>query len=155
MNVLALDCATKTGWAAWVDGRLESGVKSFGFRRGDSRGCKLARFHLWFDDMLIEYRPARIVYEQAHHQGGDATRLLLGFTAYVDGRSFFYGVRHCEAVHTQTLKKAATGSGRADKPLMIQAAKARWGIDIIDDNHADALCLLAYTMDKRGGANEA
>jgi hypothetical protein len=31
---------------------------------------------------------------------------------------------------------------------MIVAARERWGIEIIDDNHADALCLLAYILDQ-------
>ena len=48
-------------------------------------------------------------------------------------------------VHTATLKKFATGSGRANKDDMVQAAKAR-GWSPQDDNEADAQLLLDYAI---------
>lgn len=44
-----------------------------------------------------------------------------------------------------TVKKQATGNGRADKAQMVSAAKALWPGELVgDDNHADALCM-AFT----------
>ena len=41
------------------------------------------------------------------------------------------------------IKKYATGKGNASKDVMLAAARERWrDIDVIDDNHADALWLL-------------
>ena len=42
-----------------------------------------------------------------------------------------------------TIKKFATGNGRAGKPLIIAAARS-WGFEPADDNEADALALLHY-----------
>jgi len=49
------------------------------------------------------------------------------------------------------IKKHATGSGSASKDDMIAAAtKNHPDVEIIDDNHADALCLLDLTIDWYG-----
>ena len=42
-----------------------------------------------------------------------------------------------------TVKKAWTGKGNATKDDMIAEAERR-GMKVIDDNHADALAILAY-----------
>ena len=52
--------------------------------------------------------------------------------------------------HTATIKKYATGKGNAKKPHMLDAAKARW-TGIVDDNHADALWLLALVTSEMEG----
>lgn len=44
--------------------------------------------------------------------------------------------------HPTTIKKFATGSGRADKGQMIRAAETQLGIRVDDDNIADALFIL-------------
>ena len=48
------------------------------------------------------------------------------------------------------IKKHATGKGNASKALMVEAACERWGIEVSDDNEADALCVLAWTLDEIG-----
>jgi hypothetical protein len=53
-------------------------------------------------------------------------------------------------VHTASLKKFATGSGRANKLEMIEAAKAR-GWTPVDDNEADASLLLEYGLFELNG----
>lgn len=41
------------------------------------------------------------------------------------------------------VKKHATGKGNASKELMVVSAQAKWpGVDITDDNQADALWIL-------------
>jgi hypothetical protein len=49
-----------------------------------------------------------------------------------------------------TVKKHATGSGNAGKPAMIAAARAR-GFNLTDDNEADALAILLWALETRGG----
>jgi hypothetical protein len=46
--ILALDCATKTGWALIKEGRVyESGVQDFSKKRGESNGAMFLRFQSW------------------------------------------------------------------------------------------------------------
>lgn len=47
-----------------------------------------------------------------------------------------------------TLKKFATGTGHADKPQMVAAARQKWSGTVIDSNHADATHLLDYALHK-------
>lgn len=94
------------------------------------------------------------VYEQAHHRGGAATEILVGMTTRIQEFAAEIGAEHV-AVHSGTLKKWATGSGRAGKPEMIVAAN-RWRgykaelAPITDDNEADAVCLLAWAREGYG-----
>ena len=45
MRILALDLATKTGWALWDGARIESGVQDFTKGRGESNGMLLLKFN--------------------------------------------------------------------------------------------------------------
>ena len=54
-------------------------------------------------------------------------------------------------IHTGALKKWATGKGNTGKPgMMKRAAELYPDIEIIDDNHADALLLLSYGLEEVG-----
>ena len=48
-----------------------------------------------------------------------------------------------------SLKKAATGSGKADKTEMMRVAHERFGIRFFDDNICDAVWLCATYLDRR------
>lgn len=53
------------------------------------------------------------------------------------------------ALSPSEIKKHATGKGNANKDLMVEAAKKRFPlVEVIDDNHADALWIhdLAKTL---------
>ncbi len=144
MNILALDLATRTGWALEENGRRESGVQVFDVKRGESPGMRFVRFNRWLDEMAkIITRPCVVVFEQAHHRGGAATECAAGFSTRVLEFCATHGFEH-SSVHTQTLKKFATGSGRGDKSAMIAAARVKLGFAGDDDNEADALWLLEF-----------
>jgi Holliday junction resolvasome RuvABC endonuclease subunit len=49
-----------------------------------------------------------------------------------------------------TIKKHATGKGNAPKQAMIDAGRAR-GFDPADDNEADAIALLMWAIETKGG----
>ena len=49
-----------------------------------------------------------------------------------------------------TIKRFATGRGNADKAAVIVAMQAR-GFHPADDNEADALALLLWAVETRGG----
>lgn len=109
---------------------------------GSARPGKFAAFSFWLNCFLDEHQTDEIVHEQAHHQGGPATRLLLGLTSIIELIAAQRAIP-VHAVHTGTLKKYATGSGKAQKHQMREAAEALHPtIQLIDDNHVDALWLL-------------
>jgi len=151
LTILALDLATKTGWAvmlpAWQ--KPETGVQKFELQRGESPGMRFLRFRRWLEELVRLYAPSLIVFEQTHHRGGAATEIAVGFSTRVQEVAAMLGAEHV-AVHSATLKKHATGSGRAGKDEMIQEATRRWGYEPKDDNEADAMCLLAYAIEKYG-----
>lgn len=145
MRILALDLGTKTGWA--TNCPQESGVQEFLLNRGESPGMRYIRFRAWLEEMIEIVKPDVIVYEQTHMRGGYATELAHGFSTRVQEICAKYGIEHA-AVHSATLKKFATGSGRAKKEDMIKAAHTKLGVSKrIDDNEADALWLLKWGIE--------
>lgn len=159
MNVLAIDPGSRHGWALSLGGRLESGVEDFGLRRGESPGARFLRFRRWLADVsdLARRTTGRdlelVVYEMPHHRGGHATEVAHGFSTRLQEHAAATAGCECVAVHSATLKKWATGSGRAGKPEMIAAARQRWDRQPTDDNHADALLLLAWALETYAGSH--
>lgn len=145
MNILSLDMATKTGWASNIHGN-RSGVIEFALKRGESPGMRFLRCRAWLNEMwrLLEDHIEVIAYEQAHHRGGAATACCVGLVTEVLAFAAEHNIETMP-VHTATLKKFATGNGRASKADMIQAAKTR-GWSPVDDNEADAALLLEYAL---------
>lgn len=150
MNILTLDVGTKTGWASLYQGHVESGVHEFSLGRGDSPGMRFLRFRSFLVDMLTMTKPDLVTYERAHMRGGFATDLLVGMTSRVQEECAVRNI-NCEAVHSGTLKKFATGSGRAQKDAMRRHASIRFDRNVESDDEADALCLLDLAMKTTGG----
>ncbi len=148
MNILALDCATRTGWALLYEGTIESGVQDFSKRRGESNGILFLRFNKW----LHEITPANvkvIAFEQAHHRGGAPTEICVGLTTRAMEAAASIEAEYM-AVHTGTVKKFATGKGNASKPAMIAWFECTVGRPPLDDNEADAYALLLFVMEELG-----
>jgi Holliday junction resolvasome RuvABC endonuclease subunit len=146
MNILALDLATRTGWAHSCG---ESGVQDFTARRGESPGMRWLALRAWLNRVLDMAPTDLIAYEQAHHRGGAATHCAHAMIGVVESVA---AERHIEITnrHTGTIKKFAVGKGNADKKAVCDAAEARWS-NVIDDNHADALWLLELVKCEMGG----
>lgn len=147
MNILCLDCGTKTGWAAIFNDSLESGVQDFSLQRGESKGMKFVLFNSWLRRMVDYLKPDLVVYEMAHQRGGFATEILIGMVTRIQEYCAAKGINYTK-IHSATLKKFATGNGRASKADMIHEAGLRYGIKCIDDNQADALCMLSWATEK-------
>lgn len=154
MLILGLDLAVHTGWAICVDGEIiESGVQSFDLQRGESPGMRFLRFRSWLKTLYGEALtinhdrsagihpagPAVLAYEQSHHRGGPATMVAVGLATRVLELAAEVG---CESlpIHSATLKKRITGSGRASKADMIAAAEQRVGRQGFSEDEADAIC---------------
>lgn len=151
MKILGIDSATKTGWAICDGGEITaSGVKDFTKKRGESNGILYLKFRKWLREMILEHDIDAVCYEQAHHRGGAATALCVNLAGRIEEVSEDLN-KHYESVHSATLKKFATGHGKATKEAMIAAINARRfeaGASslITDDNEADA-CWLALYLD--------
>lgn len=152
--VLALDLATATGWALRdARGQLTSGVQSFALRSGESSGLRLLRFRRWLREVLELGEVRLVAYEQpvihrkrrqlnrsvAHNLEGVLLPELEGLVDYVSPTP-------------AEVKKHATGKGNASKEQMVEAARERWRVDVEDHNQADALCVLAWTLEEIGEA---
>jgi len=156
VNILAVDPGNHLGWALSMDTTLESGVEDLGLRRGESPGARFLRFRRWLSD--VDQLAARstgeglalIAYEQPHHRGGHATEVGHGFSTRLQEHAAATPGCECVAIHSSTLKKHATGSGRAGKAEMIAAARVRWSLEPTDDNHADALMILSWALEQYG-----
>jgi len=140
-KTLALDCATRTGWAVIEAGKVvDSGMKDFRRMKADVRGDQFRRFREWLEEKVTRYRPSKIRYEQAHHRGRAATEFCIGYTTRAEEVAATAGIG-IEAVHTSKIKMFATGKGNAGKMEMHDAAWKVLGRVPVDDNEADAVML--------------
>lgn len=172
MRILACDLGTLCGWAYHDGHRMESGVQDFSLKRGESPGMRYWRFNTWLDSIFNQYieqlgksgktgepypvqSPVLIVYEACHNRGGAATEVANGLTTRVQEFCARHGIEHASC-HTSTLKKFATGSGRAGKEDMIKAASDKTGIPIqeLTDDRADAIMLMFWALKEFGAAQE-
>lgn len=150
MKILALDQATVTGWAVASDeGRVvDSGVWKLADprRTGESRGMRYVRFRAFLRQTLDAHPDiGLVVHEQTLLRGGAATEIANGLKALILEAAAERGL-DVTCVHTAELKRFATGSGRAEKPEMMEACLSRFGIMPIDDNHADAVLIAFWAL---------
>ena len=146
--LLALDLGTRCGWC------LRHGNDTYAGGTQDFSGPKdrVGQRYLYLQRFLIRVRdechdyPLAVVYEKVQFmpkRGGLlAAQAWAGFEAVVtmwcEGKSIPY-----VAVPAGTLKKDWTGNGHASKEDMVNHAR-KLGWVPVDDNHADAIALLAY-----------
>lgn len=147
MRIIGLDMATTTGFA-FVNTLDDDDVYSSGiwvYKDGNKPLCLEERLFHFKDDLCrlcLEVDVDAVVYEQAHHRGGPATRSGLGMETVLRLTCWEHEIP-VFPVHSGTLKKHATGSGNASKEDMCRAAAdiVDHKYRMIDDNEADAVCL--------------
>ena len=71
--------------------------------------------------------------------------LLATLTSWAETAGVAY-----QGVPVGTIKRHATGKGNANKEAMMAAARAR-GFSPADDNEADAIAILLWALETRGG----
>ncbi|WP_420818892.1 hypothetical protein [Oleisolibacter albus] len=150
--ILALDLGTVMGWALRAgDGTIVSGTEAFRQDRWSGGGMRYLRLRRWLGEIATTTGGiGLIVYEEVRrHAGTDAAHVYGGFlatlTAWCEDRTVAY-----EAVPVGTIKRFATGKGNAGKQAVIAAIRAR-GLNPADDNEADAIALLHWTIQHRAG----
>lgn len=150
--VLALDLGTTTGWAMQLAGsRIESGTVSFRPSRYDGGGMRYLRFRGWLDCMAADATGLAAIYfeEVRRHLGTDAAHIYGGLLATLTSWCELQGIAY-QGVPVGTIKRFITGKGNADKPAVIAAVRAR-GFQPADDNEADALAILLWSLETHGG----
>jgi crossover junction endodeoxyribonuclease RuvC len=147
MNVLALDAATRLGWALMENGHIESGVEDFSPDRHASEGTRWLKFRRWMDFIAGErFTPDLLVYERwVATRTGTAAEVTAGFTTRIREFCTERQIEH-QAVSPCDLKRWTTGKGNANKAAMKEAVARRWR-RIDDDNEADAFALLQLALD--------
>jgi len=150
MRILALDIATKTGFAI-TDG--ESGTWDLTTKRDESKGMRLIKLRQHIQSIEDEIPIDLIVFEAVrafrHQQAVVTQSELQGVVkAWCHDNEIEY-----KGYTSSMIKKHATGKGNAKKPEMIKAASEMFEIDIVDDNHADALWLLHLALQELDGGN--
>lgn len=147
VNVLALDTATKTGWA---HSNGTSGVQDFSPRRGDSPGMRYIEFRAWLHRILDAAPVELIVYEQP---GGMRSRAATHVCESLIGQAEVVATERKIEITSRSpsdLKKYIRPDVKANKrnkPRMMQYVENNWpDIKLADDNHADAILLLWYVL---------
>jgi hypothetical protein len=150
--ILALDLGTTTGWAmAPPDGGVVSGTVSFRPSRYDGGGMRYLRFRAWLDGIAEDVPGIAAIHfeEVRRHLSTDAAHvyggLLAMLTAWSEERSIAY-----QGVPVGTIKRHITGKGNVNKAGVIEAIRAR-GYSPADDNEANAIAILLWALETRGG----
>src|SRR5690606_30264137 len=150
--ILALDLGTTTGWALRAaDGVITSGTVSFRNGRFDGGGMRYLRFTNWLAEIERLSGPIAAIWfeEVRRHVGTDAAHVYGGLMATLTSWAELRGVPY-EGVPVGTIKRHATGKGKAPKEAMVAAARTR-GFNPADDNEADAIALLLWAIETNGG----
>lgn len=139
MSILALDPATKCGWAYGTLDSIQVGVWDLSIRKDESRGMGLIRLKSKLA-FLGEIGIALVVFERPAGRfkndivcHSEKTGVI---KAWCEAREIPY-----RGYSPSEIKMFATGKGRASKNDMIHAAAHKFGREVKDDNEADALAL--------------
>lgn len=153
MKILALDIATRTGWACGaVGGEPRWGLATF---LHSDVGAFASAYDHWLSDMITVEQPDLLVFEAPilPRQTTIATARKLMGLAFLTELIAFRRSLACREVSIQTVKKFFAGHGHAPKAEMINAAR-RQGWNVKDDNEADALGVWAIAAHARGRSLE-
>jgi len=148
--VLGIDPGLKCGWAVLDGGGVIVDCGLWRLDRGkESRRRRYWRlFHLLLD--LLGDRPeiAVVAVELVmRHKGAAASHVYGAILGVIQLACEMVGVR-CVTVAVSTIKKHATGDGRATKDKMLRAAKRRWrNVKFETDDVADAAWIASYVLE--------
>ncbi len=131
----------------------QTGTVNFSNKRHENGGMRFIRFKKFLEEITdgvsLSGGSAECVvfYEEVvYHRGADASHVYGGWIAilhsYCDERGIAYS-----GVPIGTIKKRATGSGRANKEDMVRASHREWGVSMTHDQ-ADAAWTLQCGLDE-------
>jgi Holliday junction resolvasome RuvABC endonuclease subunit len=119
---------------------------NFKAQRFEGGGMIFLRFKRWLTELKSSCNGLDAIYfeEVRKHLGIDAAHKYGGFLAQLTSWCEHHQIPY-QGVAVGTIKKHITGKGNASKAEVIEAIKSK-GFAPIDDNEADSLALLDFTM---------
>lgn len=161
-GILALDIATRVGWAFASSPDPTPDTVLHGSQRigtpGDSDAAVFGKFAGWLADMITVHQPRGLVFEAPIMRGNVQTLAtasrLMGLAAVAQSVAYQREIPRILPMHVQTVRKEVCGSGHAKKED-VEAAVRALGFRPIDDNAADAIALVIAdlrTMSRRRAA---
>jgi hypothetical protein len=145
--ILALDLGQRTGWAVRNrDGAIASGVEEFRPGRFEGGGMIWLRFRGWLREVdETSGGVGVVVFEEVRrHLGTTAAHAFGGYLAHLTAWAEANRIPY-QGVPVGTIKRHIAGKGNADKAAVTEAVR-RLGFAPADDNEADALALLHWTI---------
>jgi len=149
VKILALDPATKFGWAHSLG---HSGTWDLSTRRDESGGMKGVRLVAKLGDLKFNLGIDLVVFEAARNAAPKMQGALV-HQAKLQGCIELWCCQNSvnyRGYSPTEIKKHATGKGNANKDAVIAAAKIKWQDFSGDDNEADAKWLLDLVMIEYG-----
>jgi len=148
MKVIAFDLGKNFAHARnCTGGTIVTGLFISEGDRAHRQGQLMAYLTNLFEDLMRADPLDIVVYETPFARGRDATRSLWGIAGIIEACASNAGLPVID-VAVPTIKKFATGHGKACKEEMIVAAQKfgyRGGNEYgINEHEADAVCLLRY-----------
>ena len=140
-EVLSMDIATHTGYYS----THASGTWNFKKKQRENDSVEMMKFYETVKEFVLKYGIKQIVVEDINvNNHFTDMRKLSKFRGVLELLCAELGLPDPKSVNVSTVKKWATGNGHADKQMMIDFCKKRWGTTPVDDNEADATHIFKY-----------
>lgn len=154
-TVLCFDPGCSLGYAVVVYPTKELiAADVFTTDTSESLGSRLFAYQEKIADLIREYQPDVVVVEAVNRvrsvAAHDHSFMLQVIYGLVLMKVFTFGVSHLN-ISPNTLKKAATGNGKAKKPEVTAAANKFFKTDYRNNNITDALGLYMAFVQAVGG----
>ena len=144
--VVGLDIATVTGWARFDGATFTTGViDCTTSSQAELEGVHFRKFAEQLPEVLKG--AGAVVIERTYSRGKRTAEVLNGLTSVALVECERRGLEYA-FVNATTLKKFATGSGRAQKADMVAAAERELGISDLSDDEADAYWLVRFWQER-------
>ena len=152
LSILALDLGSTTGWAIRNDRcRILHGTAEFRPTRFEGGGMRYLRFERWLDETRkIAGGIDAVYFEEVRRHVEPTPPISTAASSQASPPGASSRASPTRASPVGTIKRFATGKGNADKQTMIAAIRER-GFEPADDNEADAIAILLWAIDTRGG----
>lgn len=144
-QILSLDIATHCGYYS----THEAGTWNFTQRTGRRAIEQHLMFYEKLKDFIQTHGIRLIIAEDVN-----VTGQFIGMRKLSEFRGILFlicaqlNLPEPKFINVSTVKKWATGDGKADKRKMMDYCVSRWGIMPIDDNMADAVHIFKYYVRK-------
>lgn len=147
-NILAIDQATRCGIAYQLVGKQPKvELWDLTIKNKESQGLKWLRFESKLKAFITKNDIKVIAYELPAGRNINPIIHSSKLICIIEKLCAQLSIEYIE-LSTGSIKKFATGSGSANKDMMIDFAKKLWGYEGGDDNEADALHILHYLKSK-------